>query len=283
MEHPFKVLAPEYTSLLASMRITRQAEVSAVAKKLLRPDIIDQHIAVSAQTGVPVLWYAAAFEREAASNFKLALGQGDPWNQVSTHVPRGRGPFASWKDAAIYYTNFDKLNDNTAPWTMPYMCWKLEAWNGFGPRNHGRFSGYLWSGTSHYDPPYGKGGKYVADGKWSPTTVDQQLGAIPIIWAMTKLRPDLAVGVMPADLVHAPTVPLVVDGIGGGTQDTNWIQHAVNTLGYDPPLDEDGNFGRRTREAIIAFQSKNNLIIDGLAGPNTIRALKVALADDAAH
>ena len=33
--------------------------------------------------------------------------------------------------AAIDVINYDHLNDNSAPWTMPYCCWKGEACNGF--------------------------------------------------------------------------------------------------------------------------------------------------------
>jgi lysozyme family protein len=32
-------------------------------------------------------------EREASQSWKANLAQGDPWNAVSIHIPRGRGPF----------------------------------------------------------------------------------------------------------------------------------------------------------------------------------------------
>lgn len=275
--HPYTKLAPEYSNMISNMRITRPKEVDAVARKLLRPEIINKHIALSKQTGVPALWYAAVFEREAASNFNLALGQGDPWSKVSTHVPAGKGPFMSWESAAAYYTKYDKLNVSTSAWTMPYAAWKAEGWNGFGPRNRGRHSGYLWSGTNWYDPPSGKGGKYVADGRWDANTIDKQLGVMPLLKRMGELRPELAI---PNLSVGGPTSidpPMTVEGIGGGLPDTRWIQETINELGYTPALVVDGNYGKRTREAVRAFQAHNRLRADGLTGPSTKMALKEAL------
>src|SRR5258708_6831763 len=53
------------------------------------------------------------------------------------------------------------------------------AVNGFGPRAHGRHTGYLWSWTNIYT-----GGKYVADGKWDPDHVDEQCGMVPMMAAL---------------------------------------------------------------------------------------------------
>ncbi|WP_017444822.1 TIGR02594 family protein [Gayadomonas joobiniege] len=46
------------------------------------------------------------------------------------------------------------------------------------------------------------------------------------------------------------------------------LQQALTDLGFDPgPI--DGIPGRRTRQAIIAFQSANSLLADGIVGPQT--------------
>ncbi len=51
------------------------------------------------------------------------------------------------------------------------------------------------------------------------------------------------------------------------------LQYALRNAGYDPgPL--DGIFGRRTYNALIAFQRANRLTADGIAGPRTWAALK---------
>jgi hypothetical protein len=56
--------------------------------------------AVEAKTGVPWAVVAVIHERESSQSWAASLAQGDPWNRVSVHVPRGRGPFASWEAAA---------------------------------------------------------------------------------------------------------------------------------------------------------------------------------------
>ncbi len=284
MGHPYSVLQPEYAHRLASLRVTRSTAVDQAARRLLRPQIIDHHTALAAKTGVPAIWSACAFEREASSDFRMALGQGDPWNRISVNVPRGKGPFSSWEAAAVYYEHYDHVDDNSAPWSMPYACWKWEIYNGMGPRNHGRVSGYLFSGTDQYDPPHGLGGKYVSDGQWSSSTVDQQLGCVPIALRMAELDPSLAIGsaIQKGDPVPSP-IPILPPppGVDGGEHGPKWLQHSLNVLD-DAGLVEDGSYGRRTREAVRAFQLAHGLATDGLAGPITIGVIVSELAREEA-
>lgn len=49
------------------------------------------------------------------------------------------------------------------------------------------------------------------------------------------------------------------------------LQQALNNNGY--PVVVDGKFGAATEAAVISFQSKNNLKVDGKAGPATLTAL----------
>lgn len=50
------------------------------------------------------------------------------------------------------------------------------------------------------------------------------------------------------------------------------LQRRLTALGYDPGP-ADGIRGRRTIAAIKAFQIANHLLVDGIAGPQTLRAL----------
>jgi len=120
----------------------------------------------------------AAMRREKAS-----IAQGDPWNKVSIHVPKGRGPFASWKDAAI-----DALV-NCAPKAASWPDWKiggaltlLEEYNGLGYAARGLPSPYIWASTDQY-----KKGKFVSDGHFDPNVVDSQLGCAALLNRMMSM------------------------------------------------------------------------------------------------
>lgn len=63
-----------------------------------------------------------------------------------------------------------------------------------------------------------------------------------------------------------------------------WIQNALNTLGLaSPPLIVDGQYGQKTKAAVIAFQTANNVTpADGWAGDITEAALRNELNKKAA-
>lgn len=185
MTYTFDALKDEYAADLAAMKFTRQSEAAAVAKKLLANK--DRFLAVQQQCGVPALWLMPVFEREGPS-FGAYFGNGDPLSHPTRDVPRGRGPFASWEEGCIDALHLDHVTLCTA-WTWPAACFHWEAWNGFGPRNHSRPSGYLWSGTSVY-----RGGKYVSDGVWSRGTFDHQLGTVIIAKQLASMDEEIAAG-----------------------------------------------------------------------------------------
>jgi lysozyme family protein len=181
----FDQLEPEYTTDLANAQPTRSTEAIAIAKNLLVNR--DRFLAMQSLCGVPALWVMPVFERENPS-FASYLGNGDPLDKVTIHVPRGRGPFASWEAGAADALALDHITQVT-PWTWPMACYEWELWNGFGPRNHGRPSGYVWSGTTIY-----QGGKYIADGVWSRGTWDSQMGCVELARAIAELDPEIAKG-----------------------------------------------------------------------------------------
>lgn len=276
MKHPFSVLRQEYVSLLETVKVTRSALANEVARRRLSHK--SRYVSVGDQTRVPVVMLMALHGRESDGDFRTYLGNGQPLDRVTTIVPKGRGPWlepSAWEKGAIDAINYDHLNDATAPWDMAYACWKGEAWNGFGPRNHGIHTGYLWAGTNHYTR-----GKYVADGVWDAEHVDTQLGVIPVMLALVSLDPSLALP-MPTHAIATspPLVPMPTPvGVGSlnGVDRTRWIQEFLNKRAQ-ADIAVDGSYGRKTREAVRAWQIKNGVQpFDGLAGPVTIRAMEAA-------
>ncbi|AHF10560.1 MULTISPECIES: peptidoglycan-binding protein [Dehalobacter] len=60
--------------------------------------------------------------------------------------------------------------------------------------------------------------------------------------------------------------------VGSRGPEVATLQSILKELGYDPGMD-DGVFGPKTREAVIAFQRNYGLTQDGIAGPQTFTAL----------
>lgn len=185
MDLTFAGLESEYNKRVGSLQVTKRSASVTVARQLLKNR--DRFLAFQAQSGVPALWVMPAFYRENPS-FKAYLGNGDPLDEKTRHVPPGRGPFETWEDGATDAVTFEHVV-NCPIWNWAGACWEWERWNGFGSREHGRPSSYLWSGTDQY-----LGGKYVADGVWSRGTWDRQLGCVVIARAIAALDEEIAKG-----------------------------------------------------------------------------------------
>lgn len=245
-------------------KLTRGPEFTPVAKRLVAAK--QRYLTVSEKTGIPWPFIAVTHQRESSQNWAKSLAQGDPIDRVSTHVPAGRGPFATWEEAA-----YDALV-NCAPyaarnkdWSIGGLLTLLEQYNGLGYVRRGLPSPYIWSGTDQYSK-----GKYVRDGVFDPDVVDKQLGCAGLILAMMQLDPTIKFGGAPKTVVPLPQTTNVRDG--------EWLQSALNKLGADPQLDVDGVAGPATRNAVRAFQLAKGLSADGIAGPITISAIETALA-----
>ena len=156
------------------------ATFDKVAKRLIAPAAKARYQAVEKKTGVPWWFIAVTHERESSQNWTRSLAQGDPWNRVSTHIPKGRGPFNSWEDAA--YDALVKCHPFAAKnkdWSIGGSLAMLEKYNGLGYASKGLPSPYIWAGTNQYVR-----GKYVADGVYDPNHVDTQLGCAGLLMRM---------------------------------------------------------------------------------------------------
>lgn len=253
----------------------REKALDEVAGKLVRFQQQGRYAVVSKTTGVPETWMAASFEREASSNFLLSPAQGDPWNAPSRNVPKNRGPFNSWPEAARDAYHLDGLDKvGASNWTWILACYFGELFNGFGPRDfHHMRTSYLWGWTNLQQR-----GKYESDGKFNPAVMDQQPGIIPIMVRMCELVPALALPgtwPFPEPDVH-PAPPLAPPAPSPfATTDVEAVQRRLNARGFGP-IRVDGSFGRRTSAAFRAFEAKSGLPVDGLLDPAAVKLLLAA-------
>lgn len=166
----------------------RQAEVKIVARRLTVPGAWFQYEEISKVTGVPPWVIAVIHEREASQSWKANIAQGDPWSHVSTHRPRGRGPFKSFKDAAIDALTFcPPFAARWHDWSAGGTLTLLELYNGTGYEDwHHEASPYIWAATNHEE-----WGKYVADGHWDHRVWDEQIGCAAMLKAMMEFNPSI--------------------------------------------------------------------------------------------
>ena len=277
MQFPFAALQADYQTAMARMQITRLTAVKAAGARLVGYIDAGRYDAGCKITSVPIAWAAASFEREASSNFTLNPAQGWPLTSTSKWIPHN-GPFRDWTAAQVAAYDIDGLDKvGAANWTWARDAYEGEAFNGWGYRAHGIHSPYLFAGTSLYVE-----GKYVADGVWSASAVDQQLGIIPMMWQIIQLRPQLALADAFPQAVPSPPVVPTPQPVPEGYHDAVELHRAMNKLlSLDPPFpDGDDNYDRFTKAAVIAFQKKAGFTgndVDGLAGPKTWQKIEDAL------
>lgn len=280
---PFEKLRPEYEKWVANCRPRPECVhlIDSVAKRLTRPEALKNFGAVRDALGIPELITIPSFERECGCDFSRSPAQGDRWDRVSVHVPRGRGPYSSWFECAIDTYRRENLDVHSAPYSMAYACYWWEKINGMGYRARGLRTPYVVGGTNLQQP-----GKYVADGEFDRDHMDTQLGCLPIALRMLELHPELSMGdavsIAPLSIVTVPPVQPVPADFGGNLTGAKWVQASLNVvLHLNPPLKVDGSYGRKTNAAVRQFREQVGLP----AGPNDrvddafCRAMDEALAD----
>jgi lysozyme family protein len=189
----------------AAARLTRS--FSSIAKHLVDANAKQRYLTVSARTGVPWWFVAVVHERESSQSWSGSLAQGDPWNRVSVHVPAGRGPFASWEDAAVdALINCAPFAARNHDWGIGGTLTMLEQYNGLGYASRGFPSPYVWAGTDQY-----KSGKYVRDGVYDPHVTDTQLGCAGLLMTMIALDPSIKFAIpnlVPPTAAPPPPAPM---------------------------------------------------------------------------
>lgn len=138
-------------------------------------------------TKIPWFFVAVIHGLESSFNFNKHLHNGDPLTGKTVQVPAGRplhppanGKTYTWEESAkdaLEMKNYHKFVD----WTIDWILYRLEGYNGFGYRKYKNNTPYLWSFSNQYLK-----GKYVRDGRYDPEAVSQQVGAACIIKLMQQ-------------------------------------------------------------------------------------------------
>ena len=182
--YTWEIMKPKYEAWLSNLKVIRFNQAEQTAIKIIPHLPIYQQI--EKETNVPAVWLAAINERESSTNFNTYLGNGDPLNRSTRHVPINRGPFKNWQSGAMDALKLMNLIGLPA-WSETFFCFKGELYNGLGYEIHGIPSPYIFGGTSVQ-----KCGKYTSDGQYNPYIMDTQLGIIPIYFALIAQIPSLA-------------------------------------------------------------------------------------------
>ena len=158
------------------------ARIESAARRVLlgKP----QYVRVEDATKVPWYMIGVIHNMECSCNFKGVLHNGEAivgTGRKTRLVPAGRGPFATWYDAALDAIRIQGMyRDDGGGWPLGHVLKLLELFNGAGylkfhPQEN---TPYLWACTTINDGT----GKYVADGHWSESAdANAQVGCAAII------------------------------------------------------------------------------------------------------
>ena len=203
--HLTTALRHEYDHLFrtCTLRPAAMAKVDAAVATIraARP----RYEMVADRTSVPWTVIAVIHMLEASGRFTKHLHNGDPLTARTVQVPKGRPAFGappfSWEASATDALMMKRLH-RQADWSLPRTLHTLEGYNGWGYRKHHPevLTPYLWGMSTHY-----RAGKYVADGKWSPTAVSGQCGCAVLLRRLAELG-DVAFDDQPEPVPDTPLV-----------------------------------------------------------------------------
>ncbi len=164
-------------------------------------------VEASQMTGAPWWWIAGIIYREADLDLRCYLGNGEKLNHVTTLVPKGRGPFASFALGCVDALTIQQVNGvplinlPSEAWTIEFALFAAEELNGEGYGLHNENSPYVWAGTNLEQP-----GMFTSDHGYDATARDTRLGMAAIIIGLmavdSTVRPSRS-----QRIVHMPTGP----------------------------------------------------------------------------
>ena len=245
------------------IRPARLGEANATARKAINGKATYQQI--ERLTGVPWYFIALCHYRESNFDFDTYLGNGETLKRVTCLVPKGRGPFASFVDGAVDALRIQHFV-GTQDWCIARTLYRLECFNGLGYHAKGVNSPYLYGGSTLYGPTEANAGKFVADHVFDPSHVDTQLGTAVVLHAMMSQDSSITIDDSPSIVPRSEPDEDVASSV-------LLMQQTLNRLGANPPLDEDGISGPKTKAAVSQFQQQHALEDTGLLDGTTIAAI----------
>lgn len=170
-----RIISPEGKVLVSNVPFL----IDRLVQKILAGR--ERYQGVSGHFKNPIRWYHIAIIHylECTLMFDRYLGNGQRLDQVTTIVPKGRGPFESFESGAVDAIRLQNL-DVEMDWSIGNTLYLMEGYNGYGySRYHHINSPYLYSGSNHYAK-----GKYIRDGVYDPNAVSTQIGAALLLKAI---------------------------------------------------------------------------------------------------
>lgn len=131
-------------------------------------------------TGIPAELAAAIHWREASGNFDRCLQDGTKvGSPIQSPVDKGK-VFNSFEESAIsVFSDPYFSSDNIVKGDYETYLNFAERYNGYGYKNNGLVSPYVYAGTDQY-----VSGKFVADGSYDASHVDTQPGVAVLLEAI---------------------------------------------------------------------------------------------------
>jgi lysozyme family protein len=191
---------------------SRQAEVHSVATRLCTVEnkvrfqgVSDRLAELAAENSAihPVPWWFVAIvsereygpDRHGNQRWDRQLGQGDPLNAPSVHVPKGMGGYLDHpSDSTPGHDAWTRccvdVLINSAPFAAKWADWSIGGsltlfimYNGVGyEMYHNEPSPYDWGATN-----IEQRGKYSGDGKFAPNQWDTQIGCAAMLKGMMAI------------------------------------------------------------------------------------------------
>ena len=127
-QYSFESVKDGYTRLFAEMSVVKVASANAQARTIIANKA--RYKGIEQATSVPWFVIGCLHMRESNGDFSTYLGNGQKLNRVTTIVPKGRGPWATFEegayDALVTVEGLNTIKD----WGPERCAYAMEKFNG---------------------------------------------------------------------------------------------------------------------------------------------------------